>query len=171
MSESERKQEEAAEAAEAEEHAHQAVEHAAVHVYTLYLHCIHTCVCIYVCTYTYVLHTYIQCTHSIYLYAYIHAYIHTYRHACMHTYIHMHTCIHTYRHACMHTYIHPSIHPCINTYIHACIRTCMQTKASSAADASESGAEAQGNDLQPIQNPPTHLVWHPGDTRHIGLNV
>ena len=59
MSESERKQEEAAEAAEAEEHAHQAVEHAAVHVYTLYLHCIYMCVCVYIYIYTYIyIHTY-----------------------------------------------------------------------------------------------------------------
>ena len=120
----------------------------------------------------------IHCICTVYTHVCVYMYVHT--HICI-AYIHtmytfyllicIHTCIHTYRHACMHTYIHPSIHPCINTYIHACIRTCMQTKASSAADASESGAEDQGNDLQPIQNPPTHLVWHPGDTRHIGLNV
>ena len=105
MSESERKQEEAAEAAEAEEHAHQAVEHAAVHVYTLYLHCIHTCVCIYVCTYTYMY--------------------------CIHTYnvhilfIDMYTYMHTYIQTCMHAYIHTSIHPSMHKYIHPCMHTHM----------------------------------------------
>ena len=106
MSESERKQEEAAEAAEAEEHAHQAVEHAAVHVYTLYLHCIHTCVCIYVCTYTYMycIHTY----NVHILFIYMHTYMHTYIQTCMHAYIHtsMHACMHKYIHPCMHTHMH-----------------------------------------------------------------
>ena len=71
--------------------------------------------CVYICMYIhiYVLHTYIQCTHSIYLYAYIHAYIHTDMHACIHTYIHasIYTCIH----ACMHKHIHP----CMHTHMHA----------------------------------------------------
>jgi len=60
--------------------------------------CIHTCMCIYIYTCTFI---YIYVYICIYMYMYIHIRMYAYTYICIYSYIHTYICIYIYLHVCI----------------------------------------------------------------------